>query len=510
MGILVTPVLLRSQLSAYDGGLALTLARFLEPGRLPYRDLWTLYGPGPPILGSMIMSLFGPGLGPQRVFQVLVHAGIVAATYLVARRYVPGWVAAALAAMTAAVAAPIHFQQTIALLLWGLWFLLRAGDDPARAPRRLNVAALLFGLSFWGRFEFVLVGPALVIGLAIWLRGRIDDRHRRRILWIGLTPPALFLAYLLGVVGPERAWLNLVEYPFLRYPDGACRGLPGSWGAALRALAAPLRGSAWTANELVLWTATFLPPVLGAVCLAAAAGDRRARSLRMYAAGAVGAISILLWLEHRPRASASPDALVPLIALSAAVALGALARRNRIAARWASAATVSVVALTLVTSSVPASVRAWTDWPSYHPKLAWEGQRVEGLYDEEVWSRVASVVRARTQPEEEIFVALTDNRRHHANAPIFYWFADRPPASRFVEFNPCLTDTAEVQRAIVADLAGVDMVIATTFFVDTRPSSGTGPSVLDEYLRSRFQPVYRGELPQDQAVIVLERRQAPR
>jgi hypothetical protein len=120
-----------------------------------------------------------------------------------------------------------------------------------------------------------------------------------------------------------------------------------------------------------------------------------------------------------------------------------------------------------------------------------------------VWTEVASAVQSRTDPGEEIFVALTDNSsRHHANAPIFYWYTDRPPASRFIEFDPCLTDTAPVQLEMVRDIGAADVVVATTFFPDP---TRTGTTVLDDYLGSRFEEVYRGELPQEQAVVVLER-----
>jgi hypothetical protein len=503
--IVAAPAFLREGLSVYDGGLFLTMSRFIGLDHLVYRDLWTLYGPGPPILGSVVMGLFGPGLGPIRVVLFLVHVAIVAATFLVARRFTGPWMAGALAALVAAVGYPVHFQQTIALLLWGLWFVLRAVDDDRRAPRRLAIAALLFGLSFWGRFEFVVVGVILVLGLWIAARGRVDERSRRRLLLLGLAPPALFLVYLTVFVGWDRAWLNLVEYPFFRYSDAACRGLPGAWPEAARALSAPFRGHLWTTGGLVLWTATFVAPILGVLCLVVLVrGRRELDRLRGFAIAAAGALVLILWLEHRPRASLSPNPVIPLMVVAAAVLLGALAARRPRAGRWTGGAVAFVILLTVVTSTLPAAGRVWTDWPPYDRLLGWEGGRVEGLYDERVWSEVVSTVRSRTEPGEEIFVALTDNRfRTYANAPIFYWFADRPPASRFIEFDPCLTDTASVQREIVGDLAAVDVVIVTTFFPDPIRE---GPAILDGYLSAEFAPVYSGELPGDQAVTVLERR----
>ena len=500
--VLHAPRFIRSGISVYDGGLYLTLARFTDLGHLPYRDLWTLYGPGPPVYSSIVMDLFGRGLGPQKIALFLIQILIVAAAYLLARRFVAAWTAGSLAALVASVGYAVHFQQTLVLLLWGLWFVLRASEDAGRAPRRLTIAAVLFGLSFWGRFEFVVVGIALVVGLWFFARGRLV--RQRRMLLAGLAPPVLFIVYAITIVGWDRAWLNLVEYPFFRYADDACRGLPAAWGVAFDSLTAPFRGELWTTEGLILWTATFVAPIVAVLCLVIGWRGRRSEPLRAFAIAALGFLLLTLWIEHRPRASESPYPLLPVMAVGAAVLLGALAARRPRAARWSSAGIAAVIALTLVTSWIAPATRAWTAWPPYDPLLGWEGGRVEGLYDERVWADVASVVQGRVPRGEEIFVALTDNRaRTHANAPIFYWFTDRPPASRFIEFNPCLTDTAPVQREIVEDLAGVDVVILTTFFPDPIRE---GPAILNDHLATEFEPVYQGELPQDQGVVVLERQ----
>ena len=497
--VLIAPDLLRTEWSTYDGGLYLTLSRFVGPEHLPYRDLWTLYGPGPPLVGSAVMHLFGPGIGPQIVIHLLLHVATVAAVYLVARRFVPAWVAAIFAALPAAVTYSLHFQYTLALLLWAVWLVLRAGQRDSPASGHLVGASLLFGLSFWGRFEFVLVGIAAALALWLWTRGAVPQRARRGILLAGLGPPTAFLVYLVAFGGGDRVWLNLVEYPLLRYPDDVCRGLPDQWPRAVGML---LTGFPWGMGELVLWTGTLLAPALGAACIVLAARRWRG-SIHWLAVGAVGAITLIVWLEHRPRASATPNPLMPLVVVAACMVIGALASRRARAALVASVLSTAVIVVALLVGTVPHYLPAWTGWPDHHPMLGWEGGRFEGLYDEGVWSEVRREVRSRAGPGEEIFVALSDNStRHHANAPVFYWYTDRPPASRFIEFDPCLTDTEPVQREIVRDIAGVDVVVATTFFPDPGvPGSGT----LDGYLSANYEPVYRGDLPRGQAVEVLER-----
>ena len=503
--VVQAPQVLRSDVSAYDGGVYLTFARFTDFTRLPYRDLWTVYGPGPPILSSVTMDLFGRGWGAQQVVLLLVHITIVAAAFLLAKRFVSSWVAAALAALVATTTYPFHYAQTIALILWGLWLTLRASDDPSRMRRRLVIAAFLFGMCFWGRYEFVPVAVALVV--ALWFVARGQMEKPRLLLLAGLAPATLFLGYLVGGVGVDRAWLNLVEFPLFRYPELTCRGVPAAWAAAGDAFAAPLHGSLWTKDELILWTATFLAPAVGVLCMVVAWHRRRLLPLQAFVSVATGVLLLILWTEHRPRYSGSPVSLLPLLAVSGAILLGSVAKRWPILVRFTSIVLAGTIVVTLSTSWVQPAVRAWSDWPAYDPLLGWNDGGFQGLYDKEVWSEVAREVQERTAPGEEIFVALMDNRLHWANAPIFYWLADRPPATRFFDFNPCLTDTPEVQREIVGDLAAVDVVVETSFFPDERVRRrGPGSRILDVYLSSRFAPVYRGALPLEQEVIVLERR----
>jgi hypothetical protein len=71
---------------------------------------------------------------------------------------------------------------------------------------------------------------------------------------------------------------------------------------------------------------------------------------------------------------------------------------------------------------------------------------------------------------------------------------DRPPASRFIEFNPCLTDRDDVQRLIVADLSDVDVVVESTFFPKA-PPFGKAATVLDAYLEREFEVAVESPIP---------------
>jgi hypothetical protein len=143
----------------------------------------------------------------------------------------------------------------------------------------------------------------------------------------------------------------------------------------------------------------------------------------------------------------------------------------------------------------------------YHSLHGFARGEQNGHYEEKIRREVTEVVHRYTAPGEEIFVALRNNESHFANAPHFYRVVDRPPASRFIELNPCLTDTGAVQRDIVEDLADTNVIITTTFFPRPRPPVlGPAPTILDEYLRRSFSPIYEGALGVNASVFVLARR----
>lgn len=143
----------------------------------------------------------------------------------------------------------------------------------------------------------------------------------------------------------------------------------------------------------------------------------------------------------------------------------------------------------MVVSWLPEKVRLWEDWSLYRPRFGFERVDRDAVVDARVWSEVAESVRRHAAPKAPIFVAITMNTGHHSNMPFCYWFADLPPGSRFVEFDPCLTDPTAVQWTIVDELREVDVSVATGYFPQ-EPSPGRPPStVLDDYLDHHFVPV---------------------
>lgn len=498
-----SPVFLQAPLNPYDGGLQLTLARFAGLELLPYRDLWTLYGPGPPLVGSLVTDLFGRDVLAFRLAYVLLHGALVIGAYVVARLFVGWWQAVLLILPVASFAFlqnHFHFAMSLAFVLWGLWLILRV-PPRASVPISSFFGAALIGLSFLGRYEFVPFSVAAVGLTTWWFRPRLG-RRTTGMLIAGLLPPLLFFVYLLAVVGWERAFLNLIEYPVRFYPRESCRGLPPVWGVAFEALSAPLRGRFWTGPDLTLGLGTYGPPIVGGITVIQGIRRWRSGGDEGLALTVLGSLTLFTWLEMRARAGGEPHPVwIPML-VSAAGLMMVFGRR---AGQTLVVLLGSLFVLVAASSWLPAVIPAWGRWPQHHPVYGFADLDRAFLYDKGVWSDVTNVVHRFAQPGEPIFVALHENTGHFANMPLIYWIVDRPPGSRFIEFNPCLTDTTEVQQLIVSDLRKTDVVVTTAYFPNPPPPVGSPALTLDSYLRGHFRVVYQGALLSDDDVRVLVR-----
>jgi hypothetical protein len=497
----VSPVVLGSAAglqappNLFDGGTLLTMARFATDGYFPYRDIWTLYGPGTSLIGSITTPLLGPGALATGITHILISALLVLGVYALSSRYVHWALAAVFAASVATIATPPHhFTQSLVVLIWGVWFVASASNGTEPSVRKLSIGAALIGSSFLGRYELAAVTPLLIVWLWWFLRPTLRPQFQRWILVAGLAPPALFGIYLVGVVGWDAAYLNLVDYPLHFYSKPYCRGLSTPWAEAFSNLFNPIRGRLWTPHELTLGTGTYIPPILGTLTLWSGWRRRQTRSVEVFSVLLVGALTWLIWLEMRPRAGPTPEPTWPFMLASSAILLSLLRSRNlRLAGAFGLAA-AGMIMVTVLVGWLPGKAAAWKSWPQFHRLYAFATLEAEGLYNERIWEGVTRTVHTYAAPGDPIFVALNENRGHFANTPAFYWFVDRPPVSRFIEFDPCLTDTAGVQRLIVQDLPRTNVVITTTFFPNQPPPLGPPTTILDDYLNSSFRKVFEERL----------------
>jgi|GEM_PF-4599753 len=485
----------RAPLNIFDEGLYLTMARFAGLHRVAYRDFWTLYGPGTAVIGPIVNLLFGRDLLAQRFAGFLVLLILVAGIYRLAFLYANCWVSVVVASAVGTVSTPPHhFTEAFASVTWGLVFV--HGSLPADTEgtaSRLWLGFALIGLSFFGRYEFSLVSALLLIAMAIYLRPLVDRSALRRAVLAGMAPSIAFLTLLLLMVPGPTLSENFIRYPFSYYAKAVCRGLPTPWRESFSAVVAPLHHGYWNGRDIVLIFGNFLSAVLGIALVAVVLVSWRHRKPRNCIFLFIGLLDLTLFFEMRPRSGGSPAPAVPFTLVSVLILTHLAGRRQLRPARWAAVAFALALAAPIVTST-KSSLRFWTDWPAYDRVLGFTSGTPEyNFYAPSVLDPIRATVNRYTRPHDPIFVALRQNRGHFANAAALYWVLDRPPVSRFIEFDPCLTDRNDVQRRIIADLWRTDVVVESSFFPHAPFSSEA--SVLDDYLSREFALVKESLLP---------------
>jgi hypothetical protein len=123
---------------------------------------------------------------------------------------------------------------------------------------------------------------------------------------------------------------------------------------------------------------------------------------------------------------------------------------------------------------------------------AWKGPFP--AYNRQV-EAAARLVRAATAPDEPIFVGEAHHRFTFTNPLIVYYLADRPAGVRDTLFLPGMTNTARIQRRMVADLARsrTRYLVLDERFADVfQPSNDSripGATVLDQYVEANFEVV---------------------
>jgi hypothetical protein len=109
---------------------------------------------------------------------------------------------------------------------------------------------------------------------------------------------------------------------------------------------------------------------------------------------------------------------------------------------------------------------------------------------------VLSFIAANSAPGEAIYVGLADHSRVFVNEIDLYFLAERPGATRIMQFDPNVVNREDVQREMAAEIeaSGVRVAILSSRFADRvepNESSNRGSGYLDDYLRSRFEVAER-------------------
>jgi hypothetical protein len=483
LGLWATALQLDAPIGLYDEGLLLTHSRLLQAGFLPYRDFYSNYPPGIYLVVGALWGAFGVSPLPVRFLAIALHVAVAALAGRLAgraegRAFEPGAAAIVLLWLAPLGVVAYAWLAGLAAALLALELLLLR-DGPRRGVLDFCAGLALGAVSCFRHDLFVYLVLVLV-PLGLWTRGR--PAARTALAFAGGLVVPLLLVWLPVCLGAGlRQPLDDLLLDQVRYVNPARRlPLPPlfAFQAGLPAfLQDPFPGA-------VAWTLAAPALALAALTtLRLRIADRRPLLLL----GALGLASLPQMLGRTDLYHAL-FTVTPGLALSVAIAVAAAHGRS-VTAR----ATIVCAAFVVMLLPLRASLLALPPGP---PRLLPGGPPpYRGIPSDPERQDALAFVRAHTRPGEPIYVGWTQHRRMSINEVDFYFFADRPGVTRYLQFDPNMQTREAVQRQMIAEIERRRPRLAVLsdccYVPEPNASAETGSDLLDRHLAERYGPVAR-------------------
>ncbi|MBK1662641.1 hypothetical protein, partial [Paracraurococcus ruber] len=508
-------------LNPYDEGIILVGAERVLQGEVPYRDFWTMYGPGQFYLLAALQQVFGISDLALRGIGFSAKALVAALSHAIAARFLPR--PAALATAAAILLLLLGLRQdgfpVFPPLALALASLLAFEAGARRGLRYCVLAGTCIGLGTLFRHDLGAYNAA-ALGLAAlllaWLRRREMPWAANRALllrhWAALAGgialvvlPAMALL-LQAVPLPDLAW-NLITVPATIYP--AMRALPFPGPANLRAAAH--HGALGLSDYAVYAPFLAVPAALAVEALRRRADRRAGRPMAALVAEgwvlipALALICLFFTLKGLVRVSPvhMAPALVPaMILLPVAFARMPWARpgpRVLLAPLFGLVALLLAPPVELGGQLVAQGLGHLATGPHSLLRLCRDPvlPRLRCVTSDPASLQAAAYVRAHSAPTDRIYVGTGRHDRIFVNNMSFYWMAERRSATRWQELHPGIQTTAAVQDAMIREFEAAPpalVVLSEQWDAAAEPnasSRSSGVTRLDDYLAARFEEVAR-------------------
>jgi hypothetical protein len=471
-------------IAPHDEGLMLQAGARIANGQWPYRDFWTNYPPGQPLVLGLLQDIFGASLLAWRVLAVATDAAVALMAYRLARRRAPEpYAFAAWLAVAAVMAFPmLPGPNPPALALSFLALLL--------ARRRAGWAGAVAGLAVLFRFE---LGVAAILGVLLTAprgqRGRACG-YAVAIALVSLVP--------FVIVAPHAMWHD--TFGFYAIQD-------------LQRLPFPLAfHGPWRPSKLIeFYIPLILLIVLALWCLQMALTVRRRRTVNARASmhGGIAA--------GPPSPGSDPEAwsMAPLALVGVAYLLGRtdvfhlvpLAAVLPVMLAWAAAVArlpwLKVGLLTgLALIAIYGVERRAGQLLHPPPGAAVPGPAGDGVQTSPADAHALGALEGElgriTAPGEPIFVTPPRTDKVTAGDPLLYVITGHPNPTRYDVMQPGLVTTAPVQKEIVSSLQRSHTRVVVRW-LDPRAeqnepngsSRSSGVHILDDFIAGHYRAVAR-------------------
>lgn len=504
-------------INLYDEGIILVGAERVLHGQIPYRDFWTMYGPGQYYLVSWLFSIFGTSDLVLRFYAFIVKAVITSISFLIMVRFASRTIA--LVASAVILGLVIAVRQDASPLFPALALALAAVLFVERGLKRGSldfvIAGFFTGLATCFRHDLGAYNAAAIIVFLVLVH-MLRNGHERFITAVFLAGAniARYSAGVLAVAGAVALMLfravpasdlyeNLIYIPSRIYP--AVRAIPFP-GIEEFAAVNPLHpGSAAV-------FAVYVPFMVVLVILFCEMRHARATRIRDFFADDGRALILLvaltcLFFTLKGFVRATNTHMVQSLVLSVVLITTCVSRadwRNKgdrlfcLIGLLPAAVLVSIMSAGAFLAAAKGlkdtvlSGRILTGWRSAPPL-----PRMRCVSADEDYLRAARYVRDHSQADDSIYVGTTRHDKIHINAVAFYFMVERAPVTKWYELHPGVQTRVSVQREMidVMRLTPPRFVILDSrwdhVMEPNRSRLSSGVTILDEYLLKHYHEVAR-------------------
>jgi len=508
LGFLLLFTQIKSAANLYDEGLVLTNAERIRAGEVPYRDFWTMYGPGYFYALAGLFSLVKPTILVARLFDTVLRFLLTLEVYLLARTVTSRRVAFIPYAFVTFWLATIRFYSypafpatgTLLLAALALTGYLRDGRS-----RWLFLSGMALGLTALLRLDFGGYG-AFGFGLALalfelrkpsavggaWTNWSARVLKAEALMAAGALLVALPLyAYLVHASGFATVYDDLIAFPATVFR--AVRHLPVP---PLIPDFSQLTGGQW--ND---WLRLYLPLAIYAIAIVVSLrwlswrtgppSDRRPAVGPLFLALTGTGLGLVVKATSRYHDLHVLPTTICAVILATALVYWIPGRFQRSAPFKIGFAGLAFLFLTgpYVAHFGMLAARGPTSPTVCYSQLARAGC-VPVSRDQE---QVADYLRANTRPDEYVFVGNSRHDLLFANDLLLYFLIDRRSPTKYAELHPGLVTTLPVQQVIASDLAEKDVqwVVTMQSWESREPNASSissGVTLLDDYIREHYRP----------------------
>ena len=491
----------------FDEGFIVSGGMVVKNGGLPYRDFLSMYGPGQYYIVAAIFSLFGEQLLHIRVLHVVLLAAIGMAIYKIAQRPGSGTTPPLLTLLgyvgVVLFAQPnVGYPAITATLFLLLSVLAFIGWLESRQSNRLILVSCMIGIAGLFRWDFGVFGlAALLLTVASMLL------HERR----KSNQPAALFPFFVAAIGPAAAIAAAVYIPLL-----VVLSSPARWYGEVLLYSAQefpkwrsiefIRPVYWdfsSKNPLVFF-GSFLKflylgiPIFLVICSLGTAIysymqkqinpiDTKRIVLMVYLAFLC--LFLLNQMRVRPHLWQGFSAAVmsiPLIPLLWDYHRAMVARSKPLS--WALKIGMFVPGALLFNISLYHLLA--TKGEGYVPFDTPRSSMIRVEPKQKPYSDLVHYVRSITGPGEPIYSGVQDHSRLFINDAMLYFLTDRPPADRFLELEPGISNTRTGQQEIVDAIKhkNVKVIVLSNILSDepNLTSRSNGVMLLDEFIHANF------------------------